>query len=198
MNPALPWIGAGSEPGSRPRLPRFVSKAERAARLEVYASPQISEDPLDRDPGLRMYRGRTIGMLRRYMRFSLETGRLPSLLGRELFRAKVTSYTVATFEDRVILVHDMEMALQRVSEFSRQVIARYFLQEHDLFATARLLHCNEKTVRRSIPIVLDELSEILLEIGLLTRSELETEKSCQGGGTGPFSASDSNEGENKF
>src|SRR5689334_1903147 len=36
----------------------------------------------------RIYRGRTVAMLRRYMRYSIETGRLPSLLGREFFRAK--------------------------------------------------------------------------------------------------------------
>ena len=46
----------------------------------------------------RIYRGRTVGMLRRYMKYSIETGRLPSLLGREFFRSKVTSYTVVTFE----------------------------------------------------------------------------------------------------
>lgn len=161
-------------------------------------SPQVQDDPLDRDPELRQYRGRTIGMLRRYMRFSLETGRLPSLLGRELFRARVTSYTAATFEDRVILVHDMETSLQRLGGFSRQLIARHFLQEHGLVATARLLHCNEKTIRRAIPMALDELSEILLEIGLLRRSEPIREKSCQEGGTGQIAASDCKEGENKF
>ena len=70
-------------------------------------------------------------MLRRYMRYSIETGRLPSLLGREFFRAKVTSYTVVTFEDRVIFVHDMEKCLDRLDDFSRQLIARHILQEHD-------------------------------------------------------------------
>ena len=45
--------------------------------------------------------GWTVTMLRRYMRYSIETGRLPSLLGREFFRTQVTSYTVVTFEDRV-------------------------------------------------------------------------------------------------
>lgn len=44
----------------------------------------------------RIYRSRTVAMLRHYMRYSIETGRLPSLLGREFFRAKVTSYTVVT------------------------------------------------------------------------------------------------------
>jgi hypothetical protein len=34
----------------------------------------------------RIYRARTVTMLRRYMRYSIETGRVPSLLGREFFR----------------------------------------------------------------------------------------------------------------
>src|ERR1700719_4402696 len=136
------------------------------------------------------YRGRTVAMLRRYMRYSIETGRLPSLLGREFFRAKVTSYTVVTFEDRVIFVHDMEKCLERLDEFSRQLIARHILQEHDRWATAKLLHCNEKTVRRYTPVVLDLLSEILLEVGLLQRVEPVRENSCQEGETGPFDASD--------
>jgi hypothetical protein len=67
--------------------------------------------------GRRTYRGRVVAMLRRYMRYSIETGRLPSLLRREFFRAKVTSYTVVTFEDRVIFVHDMERCLDRLDEF---------------------------------------------------------------------------------
>ena len=42
------------------------------------------------------------------MRLSVEVGRLPSVLGREFFRARVSSYHVSTFEDTVIFVHDME------------------------------------------------------------------------------------------
>jgi DNA-directed RNA polymerase specialized sigma24 family protein len=115
----------------------------------------------------RIYRGRTVAMLRRYMRYSIETGRLPSILGREFFRAKVTSYTVVTFEDRVIFVHDMERCLDRLDEFSRQLIARHILQEHDQAATGRLLNCTERTVRTWVPLALDLLAEILVEVGLL-------------------------------
>jgi hypothetical protein len=135
----------------------------------------------DRERERRTYRGRAVAMLRRYMKYSIETGRLPSLLGREFFRAKVTSYTVVTFEDRVIFVHDMERCLDRLDEFSRQLIARHILQEHDRWATAKLLHCNEKTVRRYTPVVLDMLIEILLEVGLMERLGSTRENPCQGG-----------------
>ncbi len=145
----------------------------------------------------RIYRRRTVAMLRRYMRYSIETGRLPSLLGREFFRAKVTSYTVVTFEDRVIFVHDMEKCLDRLDEFSRQLIARHILQEHDRWATAKLLHCNEKTVRRLTPFALDQMSDILLERGLMERLEPSPENSCQVGPEGGYAVSDSEDGENK-
>jgi hypothetical protein len=36
-----------------------------------------------RDPDLWLYRERTIALLKRYLRISIEVGRLPSLLGRD-------------------------------------------------------------------------------------------------------------------
>ena len=146
----------------------------------------------------RIYRGRTVAMLRRYMRYSLETGRLPSILGQEFFRAKVTSYTVVTFEDRVIFVHDMETCLNKLDEFSRQIIARHILQEHDQAATARLLHCTDRTVRTYVPIALDLMAEILLDVGLLERIVPIREKSCQGGKTGKNFVSACEESKNKL
>jgi hypothetical protein len=131
------------------------------------------------------------------MRYSIETGRLPSLLGREFFRAKVTTYTVVTFEDRVIFVHDMEKCLERLDEFSQQLIARHILQEHDPCATAKLLHCNEKTVRRYMPVVLDVFSEVLLDVGLMKRMEATEKNSCQGGQNDQNGASDCEDGKYK-
>src|SRR5579863_5505552 len=91
------------------------------------------------DQQRHVYRGRTCAMLRRYMRYSLETGRLPSLVGREFFRSKVTKYRVTTFEDRVIFVHDMETCLEKLDEFSRRVLGRVVLQEYEHEEAARLL-----------------------------------------------------------
>src|SRR5258708_4927723 len=53
----------------------------------------LEDDPLDRNPELRGYRRNTTSLLRRYMKYSLETGRLPSVLGSEFFRSGVTSYS---------------------------------------------------------------------------------------------------------
>lgn len=178
---------------------RLAGKEARATQetVELDSFEQRQREAEDRERERRTYRGRVVAMLRRYMRYSIETGRLPSLLGREFFRAKVTSYTVSTFEDRVIFVHDMEKCLDRLDEFSRQLIARHILQEHDRWATAKLLHCNEKTVRRYMPVVLDMLIEILLDVGLMERLDSSGQNSCQEGESDQFSSSDCEGGEYK-
>src|SRR5580700_2078530 len=125
------------------------------------------DDPLDRNPDLWLYRKRTVGLLRRYLRFSIETGRLPSLVGREFFRAKVTYYKATTFEDRVIFVRDVETCLNRLESWDQQLIARIILQEYGQEQAARILHCGLRTVERRLPEVLDLLSEDFLRVGLL-------------------------------
>ena len=113
------------------------------------------------------YRGRTMGLLRRYFHMSLDIGRLPSLLGREFFRARVTSYHVHSFEDVVILVHDVERCLERLDEFARELVARIVLQDYTWDETAVLMGCSRRTVARRFPRTLDRLSEIFLDVGLL-------------------------------
>jgi hypothetical protein len=140
-------------------------------------------------PDLRAYRGRTMKLLRRFFHVSMEIGRLPSLIGREVFRGRVTRCRVPTFEDRVIFAHDMEQCLGQLEWFSQQLIARVAFQEHSFEEAARLLHTTERTVRRRFPAAVDTLSEILLRKGLMRPYP------CQEGESGPFSASDSNSGE---
>jgi hypothetical protein len=128
---------------------------------------QMQDDPLDRNPDLWMYRKRTVTLLHRYLRFSLETGRLPSFIGRECFRAKVTCYTASTFEDRVIFARDVEKSLERLAYGDQQLIARTIFQEHSQEQTARILRWGLRTVERRLPQVLDLLSEDFLRVGLL-------------------------------
>ena len=172
--------------------------AEQPATGGAPEDERYDREAYEQERMRRVYRKRTVKMLRRYLRYSIETGRLPSILGREFFRAKVTAYIVVTFEDRVIFVHDMETCLGKLDEFSRQLIGRHILQEHDQAATGRLLNCTERTVRTWVPIALDLLSEILLDVGLLERLEADSRKSCQGGLKSQFSASACNDKENKF
>jgi hypothetical protein len=221
MSNVIAWMAAEAErpeAGASAGFPRRTRELDEWPSGQRYSPPQSSQPQVpepaqdvleldsyhqrlradeDRERERRTYRGRTVAMLRRYMRYSIETGRLPSLLGREFFRAKVTSYTVVTFEDRVIFVHDMEKCLDRLDEFSRQLIARHILQEHDQAATGKLLHCTERSVRNYMPVVLDLLSEILIDVGLMKRMESSRENSCQEGENSQNLSSDCEDGKYK-
>ncbi len=145
---------------------------------------------LNFDPDAWLYRERTIALLRRFLRISLEVGRLPSWLGREFFRSKVTSYRMSSFEDGVIFVHDVERALDQLNAFSRQLIATIIFQEYTQEEAARILHCARRTVCREYPAALDRMTDIFLAGGLLNRlPALPVEKSCQGGSEGQFALS---------
>jgi hypothetical protein len=146
---------------------------------------------LGRDPDLWLYRERTIALLKRYLRISIEVGRLPSLLGRELFRSKVTSYRMSSFEDAVIFVHDVERALDQLDNFGKDLVAVIIFQDYSQDEAAEVLHCARRTVCREFPEAIDKVSDLFLEGGLLNRlpPRRPVENSCQGGQNTQFSAS---------
>jgi DNA-directed RNA polymerase specialized sigma24 family protein len=84
-----------------------------------------------------MYRDRTF--LRRYYRISIEAGRLPSLLGRELFRTMATRYRVSTFEDALIFVRDVERRLEQLDDFERKPLLRVVGEDHTQDEAGQLL-----------------------------------------------------------
>jgi hypothetical protein len=181
-------------------LPSFASDAamlrnsdEVADRLRPHRTgtrpgPRRWESQADpgrgRDPDLWLYRERTLGILRRYQRLSVEVGRLPSLLGREFFRTRVTSYHAGTFEDAVIFVHDVGRGLKQLGDFEHKLIAKIALQDYTQNETARWLGCWRRTVGRRFPEALDRVTEIFLEAGLLIRlpaNDVARTENCQEG-----------------
>ena len=170
-----------------------------SARVQPPWSPQSIDAVMNTgpyDPDIWLYRQRTIGLLKRYLRMSVEVGRLPSLLGREFFRTRVTSCRVGTFEDAVIFVHDVERSLQQLDDFEQKLIATIVMQEHTHDEASIILKCWRRTVGRRFTEALDKLSDFFLEGGLLSRlpkTEPRREKSCQEGGNDEIFVSDSEE-----
>jgi hypothetical protein len=146
---------------------------------------------IGRNPDLWLYRERTIALLKRYLRISIEVGRLPSILGRELFRSKVTSYRMSSFEDAVIFVHDVEHALDQLDSFGKDLVAVIVFQDYSQDEAAEVLHCARRTVCREFPEAVDKVSDLFLEGGLLNRlpPRRPVENSCQGGQNTQISAS---------
>ena len=172
----VPALAAGNlRERAREAGPRIAAAEMAMDMAEAAAAPPI-------DPELWLYRERTVGLLKRYFRISIEVGRLPSLLGRELFRSRVTAYRMSSFEDAVIFVHDVEKSLEHLDAFERELIAKIVLQEYSHEETARIMGCWRRTVGRRFPETLDRLSEIFLQGGLLARMPMAKKKpvrSCQ-------------------
>ncbi len=166
-----------------------------AGRLPLQPNPL---DQIGHDPDLWLYRERTLGILRRYQRLSIESGRLPSLLGREFFRTQVTSYHAGTFEDAMIFVHDVARGLEQLGAFEHKLIARIALQDYTQNEAARVLGCRRRTVGRRFPEALDQMTDIFLAAGLLVRlpaTDGARGENCQEGNIVEIPASASEHGE---
>jgi hypothetical protein len=155
------------------RLRRVWAVAEKAAAKPPEVTPEIDGKP---KVELAFYRKYTEAMLRRYLRISIQSGRVPSLLGRELFRGNVTSYRVHSFEDGVIFCFDVEKRLGRLTVMNQQLIKRIGLQEYTQGEAAGMLGLSLRNCIRQYGYALDALTEMFLEAGML-----EPLKSCQGG-----------------
>ncbi len=116
-----------------------------------------------------MYRDHTVALLKQYARMAVESGRLPSLLGRECFRSRVTPYAMASFEDMAIFVHDMERALKRLDGLQQQLITLNVLEEFSQWEVARLLGCSTRWIEWQVSDALDELSGVLVGCGLVRK-----------------------------
>jgi hypothetical protein len=193
---AAETIGPGDDPASNPAQP---PNWKEPPNQPAAAGVAVSAADIDRD--LWLYRDRTIALLRRYMRLSMQVGRMPSLLGREFFRARVTSYKASSFEDAVIFVHDVERCLEMLGEFDQKLIAKVVLQEYSQEEAGRLLGCTRRHAVRCFREALDRISDLFLKRALLARlpqTKSNSEKSCQEGKNDEFRASDSEQAKNNF
>ncbi|MGI4854491.1 MAG: sigma factor-like helix-turn-helix DNA-binding protein [Janthinobacterium lividum] len=136
-----------------------AAERERSAPVfRVVLSPQTA-----------FYRTYTEAMLRRYGVLSLESGRVPSMLGREMFRGKVTSYRVHAFDDVVIFVHDVEQCIRQLKPEQQRLIQRIGVQEYTFAEAAPMLQMSLRSVQRRYHDAVDELTTIFLERKLLER-----------------------------
>jgi hypothetical protein len=118
-------------------------------------------------PQLAFYRKYTEAMLRRYVRLSMEGGRAPSLLGRELFRGKVSDYKVHSFDDVVIFVHDVEKCIAKLGTGQQYLLRKIAMQGYSQEETAAMIGANLRTIIRRYYDSLDRLTRIFLDQNML-------------------------------
>jgi predicted DNA-binding protein (UPF0251 family) len=171
-------------------LPLLQARAEFVPflrRLQAEHEAAVPQSPPENDgaqfrpaprPQLAFYRKYTEALLRRYMRMSMELGRVPSMLGRgEMFRAKVSNYRMESFEDVVIFCHDIERCIQSLTAIQQSAIDLVAVKEYTIQEAAPMLGiCREIAVRHYTRAI-DRLTDMFIETEILNPAR--GRKCCQ-------------------
>ncbi len=162
LHPVYPLQEAGIQTG----LPADVT----VPATETLVVPVVGEsEPKPEEWRIAHYRDYTTAMLARCESMSMEGGRTPSLLGRELFRGPVSSTRVHSFEDVVIYVHDVQGCIKRLTPGQRALVRRIALQGFTQGETAAMVGVPLRTVIRKYREALDALTRMFLQEGLMRR-----------------------------
>jgi hypothetical protein len=116
-------------------------------------------------------RARTMGLLIRFVRLSLVVGRMPSLLGREIFRARAQYSPARAFEDAVLFVCDVERCLRQLEPLEQRLLAFCVLEDRSEWEAARQFHRSQGEISKRLGRTLDLLHETFCRTGLLRRVE---------------------------
>jgi len=83
----------------------------------LFLVKELSANVAEPDEDLSEYsifRKHTLKLLRHYLRLSLDYGRIPSVLGGESMRARVSHTRMHSIEDDTIFIHDVSRCLEQV------------------------------------------------------------------------------------
>lgn len=140
---------------------------EQAVAAPMLPEAEEEESAAAVAPEMAFYRKYTEGMLRRYLRMAMEAGKTPSLLGKEMFRGRVTSYKMTGFDDAVIFVHDVEKCIGTLGLEQQELIERIALQEYTHDEVAEMQDLPRRTILRRYEDAVDNLTAVFLRVKLL-------------------------------
>ena len=112
-------------------------------------------------------RARTMAVLHRFFRTALLVGRMPSLLGREIFRTTLDSQPTSAFEDSVLFICDVERCLRQLHPLDQRLIAFCVLENRSEWQASRCFRMSQGEISRRLGDALDLLHETFCRIGLL-------------------------------
>ena len=148
----------------RPVAAATLHRVWAVAAADVPPTPEPAVKPMVE---LAFYRKYTEALLRRYLRLSMQAGRVPSLLSREMFRGQVTHYRARGFEEVVIFCHDVEQRLGRLNYTEQQLIKRLVLQQYTQGEAAGMMGMRLSNLLQRYGQTVDRLTQMLLDDGLL-------------------------------
>ena len=143
-------------------------KAQLLLREGHEPAPVGEADEIDPRPETLCFRGQTLALVRHFFELSCQVGRLPSLLGREFFRARVSHHSIPSFEEQIVFARDVELCLNRLSDDHAEIVTLIGLYDFSLDEVGEMLRYSRTAVHRWFWEALDCLSEIFLRAGLLS------------------------------
>jgi hypothetical protein len=127
--------------------------------------PQKEEDPR---PEMVCFRGQTLAIVRNYFELSTQHGRVPSLMGREFFRARVSHHAIPSFEEQAVFVRDVELCIGRLGADQQEIILLAGMYNFTHEEVAAMLHTSKTSIHNWFAEALDALTEIFLAATLLS------------------------------
>ena len=112
-------------------------------------------------------RARTMALLHRFLRTAMSVGRVPSLVGREIFRARVRSSPPSAFEDAVLFVCDVEKCVAQLEPLEQRLIAYCILENRSEWEASRQFHASQGFISRHLANALDTLHLTFCQRGIL-------------------------------
>ncbi len=156
-------------PGRRkgPHSLRLVQAraAEPGPQPVVLPAPRAL--PVRPQPQLAFYRKYTEAMLRRYLKLSMEAGRVPSLIGQDMFRGNVSHCSITGFDDVVIFVEDVNKCLAKLDAGQRFLVRKIAIEGYTQGETAAMKGISLRSVLQHYTGAIDKLTQIFLERKLL-------------------------------
>jgi len=128
------------------------------------AEPTFAFDP---EPETICYRGQTLAIVRHFFELSCQVGRLPSLLGREFFRAKVSHHTIPSFEDQAVFVHDVQQALTKLEDSEVEIITLIGIYDVSHEEAGTMLGCSAGWISQRYAEAIASLTQVFLNTGLI-------------------------------
>lgn len=133
------------------------------------AAPAPRALPVRVQPQLAFYRKYTEAMLRRYLKLSMEAGRVPSLIGQDMFRGNVSHCSISGFDDAVIFVEDVSKCLATLSAGERFLVRRIAIEGHTMAETAAMKGISLRYVLQRYTSAVDKLTGVFLKRKLLNQ-----------------------------
>lgn len=141
-------------------LPTALAVAESAQ-----ATPQLAVVG-----GRSQNRDMALSVLNRYFQMSMLVGRAPCFLDNKVFRGRVSSHRLPSFEDAVIFLFDVEKCLKQLDRLSREVVVHIALEDYTPSEAALLTGESKRSIQRIFGAALERLAELFREYEVFGRS----------------------------